>query len=164
MGSTPPPIPHKEDRANARGKPLKRVKTSEALRGNNNAEKWTEEEAINLYNEAFSLAERKIKFPVGLKTVEGWEFDFIGEIASELKLYHELLSVHLPSRFESCKSLWLSLKSKMESNCYSNTKKGIIKEATGIVNLKSNHGWTDRQQMTIPGGVTLHFDSDDANA
>ena len=44
----------------------------------------------------------------------------------------------------------------MERNCYSNTKKGIIKEATGIVNLKSNHKWTDRQ--TFEGDINLKKD------
>jgi hypothetical protein len=37
----------------------------------------------------------------------------------------------------------------LEANCYYNTKKGLIREATGIVNLKSNHKWTDRSQTDL---------------
>ena len=37
--------------------------------------------------------------------------------------------------------------SNLEANCFSHSKKGEIKEATAIVNLKSNYGWTDRVEQ-----------------
>ena len=40
------------------------------------------------------------------------------------------------------------LLNNLESNCYTNGKRGIIKEASSIMNLKSNHRWTDRLDNT----------------
>ena len=44
------------------------------------------------------------------------------------------------------------IKEDIETNCYSNTKKGIINTAVGIVNLKSNYNWTDRLQNDVTTG------------
>jgi hypothetical protein len=120
---------------------------------NDNAEKWTLDDAIALFEEAFILSEEKESYLVGKETIEGWKHDFIGELIDSLrvkykdtnkKIYRKLLASHLPSRFEQLTHRWEDLKEKMEVNCYSNTKKGIINTATGIINLKSNHNWKDR--------------------
>lgn len=118
--------------------------------GNKNAEIWNEEKTLELYNKALELCKRKTEYTVNGKEVQGYEFDFIGELADELdnifkeNIYRKLIDSHLPNRFESAKKFFEQIKNKLETNCYSNTKKGIINTATGIVNLKSNHGWTDR--------------------
>lgn len=119
-----------------------------APENNKNAEIWDLSKSLDLYSRALDLAKKKTDYIVFGKALQGWEFDFIGELADELDIYSQLISRDLPERHEQCKTLWMRLKSKMESNCYSNTKKGIIKEAVGIVNLKANHGWKDRQDIT----------------
>lgn len=119
---------------------------------NTNAEKWNYDDALELYSRAFELSENKEIYVVSKEEVLGYRYDFIGELIKELKseykdtgrVYHQLLSRDLPSRFEDLKTQWEDLKSVMETNCYSNTKKGIINTAVGIINLKSNHDWKDR--------------------
>ena len=122
---------------------------------NNNAEKWTYEDALELYSRAFELTEEKEIYYLGKEEVIGYKYDFIGELIKDLKkefkdkgrVYHQLLSRDLPDRFKDLKTEWDELKEVMESNCYSNTKKGIINTAVGIINLKSNHNWKDKQEI-----------------
>lgn len=133
-----------------------KAKISEAMEGNNSAEIWTLEEAEKLFNKAFEMVDEEDVYIVagGIKT-EGYKFDFIGELVRELrneykdkKVYRELMNTHLPARFPIFKELYKQLLSTLETNCYYNTKKGIINTAVGIVNLKSNHKWTDRVDNT----------------
>jgi len=130
--------------------PESNAKISEALKGNTNAEVWTELEATEFFNKALVLS-------------ESTEYDFIGEIAKELKTYKSVFT-YLSDKYPSLKQLHETIIGNCETNCFCNAKKGKIKEATAIVNLKSNHGWTDRQQLGVSGGVTLNFDSEDAKA
>lgn len=106
----------------------------ESMKGNKNAEKWTYEEADKLFQKALELSYDK-------------EFDFIGEIARELKTYHHVFSF-LSDKFPQFKETHKIILSNLESNCFFNSKKGNINVAVGIVNLKSNHGWTDRTDHT----------------
>jgi tryptophanase len=110
------------------------------MKGNKNAEKYTKEEALKLFQDSIGLALTKIEGK------EEYKYDFIGEIARDLKTYHHIY-IHLIARFPELDELFTELKQTLEANCYYNAKKGHIKEATGIVNLKSNHHWTDRQQI-----------------
>jgi len=130
-------------------------KMSEAKIGNINAEVWTEEDAEKLFDRAFEMVNDEEIYIVagGLKT-DGYKHDFIGTIVRDLrdeykakaKVGRTLLSDHLPSRFPQLKERYSSLLSELETNCYENTKKGKINTAVGIVNLKSNHKWTDRTE------------------
>lgn len=116
--------------------------------GNKNAEKWTLEESAKLLESCIKLAAKKCEYATYGKKISGYEFDFIGELACELDTYHDNITRDIPNRHQSLKPLVTNIIRLMERNCYSNTKKGIIKEATGIVNLKSNHKWTDRLDTT----------------
>lgn len=116
--------------------------------GNRNAEKWSYKKSIQLFKDAIELTNKKEKFQIGSKKIEGYTFDYIGEIARELGTFHEIFA-HLTERFPALNRLKNELYNNIQSNCYSNTKKGIIKEATGIVNLKSNWKWTDRSESNI---------------
>ncbi|HEX4888570.1 MAG TPA: hypothetical protein VFV37_11035 [Luteibaculaceae bacterium] len=135
---------------NARGQDLKRPVVSEKLKGNTNAEVWDEERSIDLLNKAIALSE--------LKEDQSYKFDFIGEVARELGTYHHNLTQTIPNRFPHLKPLVTQLIANLESNCYFNTKKGHIREATGIVNLKSNHGWTDRVQQETKHTGSISID------
>ena len=108
-----------------------------APKENKNAEIWTIEESTDLFNEALELSFDK-------------DYDFIGEIARELKTYRDIFT-YLSDKFTELKPLYNKILSNLEANCFSHSKKGDIKEATAIVNLKSNYGWTDRlsQESTI---------------
>ncbi len=120
--------------------------------GNRNAEKWTFRKSVQLFHDAIELSNKKEIYHLkqGEKAIEvkGYEFDFIGEIAGELGTFHQMITRHLPERFKSLNRLKSELMNNLERNCYANTKKGNIREATGIVNLKSNHRWTDRLDNT----------------
>ena len=132
--------------------------------GNKNAEKWTLRKSVQLFKDAIALTKETAQYTIGQLKIEGYKYDFIGEIARDLGTFHKVFD-HLAVRFPSLERLKSELHNNIEANCYANTKKGIIKEATGIVNLKSNWKWTDRQQtdITTQGEkITLKIGSDDA--
>lgn len=104
-----------------------------APNGNLNAEQWTFELANELFQKALAMS------------VED-EYDFIGEIARDLGVYRELFS-YLTDKFQGLQKIHKTILCNLEANCFSHAKKGMIKEATAIVNLKSNYNWTDRQQL-----------------
>lgn len=106
---------------------------------NTNAEKWTLEEATNFLDEGISIS---------LK--DG--FDFIGEVAKEQESYVEIYD-YLVEKFPSLKSKKTIIKRNCETNCFSSGKKGDIVPSLAIMNLKSNHGWTDRSESTIKGKI-----------
>ena len=120
--------------------------------GNRNAEKWTFRKAIRLFHDAIELSNETESYflKVNEKAVEvkGYKFDFIGEISGELGTYHQMITQHLPNRFPRLERLKNQLLSNLERNCYVNGKKGSIKEASAIMNLKSNYRWTDRNDIT----------------
>lgn len=101
-----------------------------APKGNKNAEKWTEEESISFLEEAIQIAKDK-------------GHDFIGEVATDLDSYRDIFTF-LKDKFPECNRLYKRLVQQCESNCFSHGKKGDIVPSLAIVNLKSNHGWTDR--------------------
>lgn len=104
---------------------------------NKNAEKWTEQEAISFMEQ--SLAMVKIE-----------EFDFIGELAQKMGQYRTLYN-YLSDKYKPCKTLLNIIEQECESNCFRHGKKGDIVPSLAIMNLKSNHGWTDRVDSTTKG-------------
>lgn len=118
-------------------------KISKKLKGNKNAESWTLDEAVKMFDKAIKLSNKKANYPRGEFIVEGYEFDFVGEIARELKTYRDVFD-YLSDKYKELIPKHRTLLANLEANCFANTKKGIIREATGIVNLKSNYKWTDR--------------------
>lgn len=121
----------------------------EGMINNLNAEVYSEERATELFIKAIDLTkEEEIRTNDKGISFTCKKYDFIGEITTELNTYREIFT-HLKKRFPKLDKLDIELHSRVENNCYSNTKKGFIKEATGIVNLKSNYKWTDRTQIDI---------------
>lgn len=120
-----------------------------APKENTNAEKWTLDESIKFME-------------LALKTAKEKGHDFIGEVASELDTYREIF-VYLKDKFKECKPLYKRLEQQCESNCFSHGKTGEIVPSLAIMNLKSNHGWTDRMDTTSKGNeiqsekVTINF-------
>jgi hypothetical protein len=115
------------------------------LKGNTNAEKWTLEEAEKFFNDAIDLVTEHDK------AKDIYKYDFVGEVARELKSYKEVFT-YLKDKYPTeLKELHKRLISTLEANCFYNSKKGNINTAIGIVNLKSNHGWTDRNDFTSDG-------------
>lgn len=106
--------------------------------GNRNAEKWTFRKSVKLFHDAIDLTNQKDE--------KGYKFDFIGEIARELGTYKDIFN-QLLNRFPILKRLKNQIDTNIEQNCYYNGKKGIIKEASAIMNLKSNWKWTDRNEV-----------------
>jgi hypothetical protein len=124
----------------------KRKATSEKLKNNKNAEKWSEEDAIDFFNKAIELSKSK--------KGDVYNYDFIGEVARELDSYKEIFT-YLKDKFKSLKKLHTKLVSTLEANCFYNSKKNNINIAIGIVNLKSNHGWTDRVDNTVNADIKV---------
>lgn len=106
-----------------------------APQNNKNAEKWTYKEAKDFMEKAVSLSYSK-------------EYDYIGEVAKDLKTYHEVFD-YLSNKFKDLKRLKNLIISNCEVNCFSNAKKGDIVASVAIMNLKSNHKWTDRNQTDL---------------
>jgi len=129
--------------------------------GNKNAEKWTFKKSVAFFHEAIKLTQIK---EYNEKIGEYYKFDFIGEIARELGSFKDIFS-HLVRRFPQLQRLKNQLDTNVEQNCYANTKKGAIREATGIVNLKSNWKWTDRLDNTSNDkeikGLTIKWGEDE---
>ena len=117
---------------------------------NTNALKYTLEDAQSVFNKAIELAKRKTEYIVSGKKIKGFEYHFIGEIATsdELDTYTDVF-LYLKKAYKDCEELYDKLKNRLEANCFSDSKKRIIKEATAIMNLKSNYNWTDRSQTDV---------------
>lgn len=105
-----------------------------APKNNKNAEEWTIKEATELFNDSLEYSTQK-------------EYDFIGEIARDLGTYRDVYK-YLVGKFPELKQIHNRILSNLEANCFSHAKTGKIREATAIVNLKSNYKWTDRIDTT----------------
>ncbi len=103
--------------------------------GNKNAEKWTFEEAEKLLLNAVELSKKQ-------------GYDFIGEVAKKQGTYYDVYS-YLTDKFTELKPLLKQVKRNCEANCFSDAKKGNIVPSMAIMNLKSNHGWTDRVETDV---------------
>lgn len=134
----------------------KNEKISESMKGNTNALKWDYDKSKKLMDDALKLCDEKEDYTVQGRKVKGYKFDFIGELARELKVYREVLTIVIPNAHNDLEESLKQIKTILESNCYSNTKKGIINTAVGIVNLKSNHKWTDRIDNTSKDEVVTN--------
>ena len=104
-----------------------------APKGNKNAETWTFEEATDLFNRCLETAKDK-----SLDCN-----DFIGEVAQENNTTLSALD-YLKNKYPELESIYTDIKQSCEANCFRNGKKGTIVPSLAIMNLKSNHGWTDR--------------------
>lgn len=111
-----------------------------APKGNTNAEKWSLEDAKNLFEACLKTAKDK--------TLDC--NDFIGEVAQENNTNLFQLD-YLKEKFEELEYVYKQIKSHCEANCFTNGKKGDIVPSLAIMNLKSNHGWTDRVDSTSLG-------------
>lgn len=117
------------------------MSVSEKMKGNTNAEKWTLEVAENFFIDALELSYNQ-------------DYDFIGEIAQHYKQDKGVFD-YLITKFPDFKRYKKKILSNCETNCFRNSKKGKINTAIGIVNLKSNHGWTDRVDNTVKADVKV---------
>lgn len=115
----------------------KNEKISKSMEGNTNAEKWTLKEAILFFDKAIKNASDK----------ERDDNDFIGEVAQSLG-YTIWTFDYLTNKFPELKKKYEEVKRNCEANCFANGKKQKIAPSMAIMNLKSNHGWTDRVDNT----------------
>ena len=121
----------------------KNEKISESMEGNTNAEKWTIEKATKLFTDAVELSKNT-------------DYYFIGEIAKDLDSYIDVFD-YLVEKFPELKRFKNRMIRNCEAKCFTNIKKENINTGAGIMNLKSNHGWTDRlQQDVTTGGKSLN--------
>ena len=110
----------------------------ETMKFNTNAEKWTLEVATDFMERAIELSKDS-------------GYDFIGEIAYDLDKDKGTFD-YLVEKFPELKKLKRQMKNNCEVNCFRNIKKENINTAAGIINLKSNHGWSDRIQTDVTTG------------
>ena len=96
--------------------------------GNKNAEKWTFDDVKDLFLKCRDLSMNE-------------DYDFIGEVYRDAGVTRNQIE-HLSTRFPELVTILKDVKNNCEVNCYKNTKKDNINTAAGIINLKSNHGWT----------------------
>tara|TARA_R110000765_G_C18892396_1_gene603217 strand:- start:244 stop:657 length:414 start_codon:yes stop_codon:yes gene_type:complete len=108
----------------------KNQKISESMKGNTNAEKWDFDTAEKFMQKALKLSKDK-------------DYDFIGEVAYDLNETKNTFD-YIADKFELLAHYKKQIKFNCEVNCFRNIKTENINTAAGIMNLKSNHGWTDR--------------------
>ena len=108
---------------------------------NTNAEKWTLENATEFFNKALDLSKDK-------------EYDFIGEVAYDLDQDKGVFD-YLIEKFPALTQYKIKIKNNCEVNCFRNIKKENINIAAGMINLKSNHGWTDRISQDVKANVSF---------
>ena len=129
-----------------------------APKDNSNAEKWDEVTATQFMEDSLTMSQEKI----GAQ----YTYDFIGELARDMQQYKEIFS-YLSNKFPHLKTIHNKIISNCEANCFYNGKSQNIVPSMAIMNLKSNHGWTDRQDTTTGGDkiqstpVISFFKSDD---
>ena len=58
---------------------------------------------------------------------------------------------HIEEKYPELERVYQTIKRHCEANCFTNGKKGDIVPSLAIMNLKSNHGWTDRVDNTTKG-------------
>lgn len=104
-----------------------------APKDNKNAEKWNLENAIKFFESALELSKNA-------------DYDFIGEVAYDLDQDKGVFD-YLIEKFPELTVLKTRIKHNCEVNCFRNIKKENINVGAGMINLKSNHGWTDRVQQ-----------------
>lgn len=105
-----------------------------APEGNKNAEQWPLDKAVKLFEKCLKIAMHK--------TNE--ENDFIGEVAMAADSYLNQLDYLRKKYPKELQPIYDNIKSCCEANCFRNGKTGKIIPSLAIMNLKSNHGWTDR--------------------
>lgn len=120
-----------------------------APKENTNAEKWSLEDAVELFDKAIEMAYEEDFYIVHGTKMTGNKYHYLGEIATskEMKLYPDVF-LYLKKTYPNLVSKYNRLKYILEANCFSDSKKGIINTATAIMNLKSNYKWTDRVDTT----------------
>ena len=99
-------------------------------KGNQYSEHWTKEESENFLKEALEISNKN-------------GYDFIGEVAKKLGSYVDVFD-YIISKFPELSHYKRQIKRNCEANCFSSGKNGDIVPSLAIMNLKSNHGWTDR--------------------
>jgi len=115
-----------------------------APKGNTNAEKWNVENAKELFIKCLNTsADKSLDCN-----------DFIGEVAQENKTTLSTLD-YLKTTFPELETIYAEIKNNCESNCFRNGKKGNINAGMAIMNLKSNHGWTDRVSQDVKANVSF---------
>jgi hypothetical protein len=118
------------------------TKKAGAPKYNTNAEKWTLEVATKFMNDAVELSKQTETTDTGVMP----KYDFIGEVAYDLDQDKGVFD-YLITKFPELKPLKKRIKNNCEVNCFRNIKRENINTGAGIMNLKSNHGWTDRVQQ-----------------
>ena len=101
----------------------------------------------NQYNEKWTLKESKEFMQKAVDLSNENDYDFIGEVAKELDSYIDVFD-YIIEKFPILKPFKKRIKRNCEVNCFSNAKKSKIVPSLAIMNLKSNHGWTDRLDNT----------------
>lgn len=117
-------------------------KISLSQKGNTNTTIYSEDDCNKILDTCIEMSKQKEPTDDSV-----YKFDFIGTILSEVGLYYRLLDEFI-ERYPYLKAKYSMLKQQMEINCYENSKRNKINPTIGLANLRANHKWTDRQDMT----------------
>jgi len=105
---------------------------------------------LNFFTLVQDKTKEKTQYIINGHKVDGYECHYIGEAADEADTNTDVLD-YLKKKFPHLQSLYKAIKRKCERNCFTDSKKGIIVASIAIVNLKANHNWSDRVDMTSKG-------------
>ena len=107
-----------------------KMKMSENKKNNKNAEKWTEPMVEKLLDQAYDIVKSSQKF------------HFIAQVCDEMEITNTKL-LQLVDRFPDLKDKYEQIKQRCLRNCYEIACESKTPSAL-LLNLKSNHGMTDR--------------------
>lgn len=118
----------------------------------------------NQYKESVTFEDSKKLLEKLLKMSKDKKYDFIGEVCKDAGTYRNDVD-YIVIKFPELKHLKNRIMANCETNCFQNTKKSKINTAMGIVNLKSNHGWTDRADLNVKmKGEILNYTDEERDA
>lgn len=109
-------------------------KKAGAPKNNINAQKWTKETATALLDQALELSYKP-------------QYAWTGSILRELFVAKSTLQLIL-EKFPELKTTYELIKDNCAHNCFVLASDKSKHNAGYILNLKSNHGWTDRVENT----------------
>ena len=124
---------------------VKKTHSSVAM-GNSYALKWTEEKV----NEKISLMESRLK-------EEPAKFNFLGTILVDLGLYAGIWA-HWKKKFKDNESITNRMKvidSFFEAKIVEGGITGKLNPTLVIFSLKNNHGWKDKKEIDLSGGLSI---------
>lgn len=126
----------------------KNAKTSESLKGNTNAEKWTEETVLVVLNKMIEQIDND----------HGKKFLYLGSLLYKHDLYMEIWA-YWSKKFAKNQTVFKLIKkidAFFEARIVSGAMEGELNSTAVIFTLKNKYGWRDRKEIDHSGAMSIN--------